>query len=213
MPDLSMYGAAQAQQPQPHSAGGGWSLDKPAPPLGHPRTPTEMRKTATELTLGYAPDAQREAREMGYAFSPAYGAPPAYGEPSSPPPRSAAGDAASYMSPSPLGSPHSVQQQAQQAPQAPQTPQTLQKQRHVDALLAQLAARAAPFEPSRIFEDWDTNRDSRISRDEFGRVAVRWLGYAVPVGDLDTLFSALDTDGSNTLSRRELAAALQRHRP
>ena len=171
LPDLSVYGASSST-----SAGSSWTLDKVAPPLGLPRTPTEMRRGATELTLGYAPDAQRAAREHGYAhmYSP-------------------------QPSPS-LGSPAVQQQQQQQQ----------QHWSHADALISQLAARAAPFDPGRIFEDWDGNRDARISREEFGRVAVRWLGYAVPVGDLDALFSALDVDGNGTLSRRELVLALQR---
>ena len=148
-----------------------WPIDKAPPPLGHPRTPTEMRRGATEMTLGFAPDAARDFRS---------GVAPAQYQ--------AAG-------PSSLGSP------------APPQPQN-----RAEILFAQLAQRTAPFEPSRVFEDWDANRDARLSREEFQKVAVRWLGSQVMMGDIDALFNALDADRNGTISRFEFVSALQAHR-
>ena len=79
----------------------------------------------------------------------------------------------------------------------------------LESLRERLALRAAPFDPSRAFEDWDANGDQRVDRQEFERIATRWLGYDVPMADIDALFRALDADGNGTLSRRELLAVLQ----
>ena len=166
-----------------------WGLHKPPPPVGQPRTPTEMRRGATEMTLGYAPDVARDIREMQHgwaASSPALAQPPGPGGWASP------GSVA-------LGAPGGSQPQGSSSLSA-------------EALLASLAARMAPFDPGRVYDDADGNRDARLTRDEFGKVAVRWFGPTVSIRELDAVFAALDFDGNGTISRHELGEALLQRR-
>ena len=46
-----------------------------------------------------------------------------------------------------------------------------------------------------LFNDWDTDGNGKISKEEF-RNAMGLLGFNVPAEDIDALFDSWDPDGS-----------------
>jgi Ca2+-binding EF-hand superfamily protein len=101
-----------------------------------------------------------------------------------------------------LGSPGRKQKQVASSPS------------HGSSVLQQLkdrlASNAQPFGLERLFADWDRDSDHQIDRDEFGHLAISWLGYDVPSKDVNALFDELDTDCNGSLSYYELVETLRR---
>ena len=62
-----------------------------------------------------------------------------------------------------------------------------------------------------LLRDWDHDGDGVIARDEFA-LALRSLGFEAPPSAVQNLFNAIDTDGSGTISFRELDSSIRAQR-
>lgn len=71
----------------------------------------------------------------------------------------------------------------------------------------QTLVRERSFEISRLFLDWDVDRNGKIDRPEFRR-ALKALGIKAPFHEMNELFDSLDADGDGEISLDELEEKL-----